>query len=205
MLDNAAAEIRRTAAMHVRFSAAGLDNLTARNYDADISAVPPSATGDATLLIDNTPTHTGFAVTGGKLTVTTEDGGTQDMGPAAGTFNPPALLNQRHGVADLITDLHDMRQTDSSGIDAHPNLVRLEGQLPADAATVLLPKQVIGDAVELPVAVWLDPAQRWQLAQLITRVGGGSATLQITSYGNAAPTPLPGAASSTVHEPPPLR
>lgn len=189
MLGNAAAMLLNTEAMHVRYSTTGLPGLTAPVYDAQVFAHPPNATGDATLLVDDAPVHASFTVADGKLTVGTEDGEPMEMGDAAGKLNPPALLDPQHGLSALVGSLTGMAQTDSSGIDNDPSRVRLEGKLPADTATLIVPQQVIGNAAELPVTVWLDQAQRGQLAQLIAVVGGGSVTLQITDTRLSGNTP----------------
>lgn len=189
IIGNAAAMLLKTESMHVRYSTADLLGLTAPVYDAQVSGHPPSSTGDATLLVDDKLVHASFTVTDGKLAVGTEDGGTMDMGDASGKLNPPALLDQQHGLSSLLGSLAGLSRADKSGTGNDPSQLRLEGKLPSGAATLLVPTQVIGEAAELPVTVWFDQTRQGQLSQLITRVGGGSVTLQITDTKLTGNTP----------------
>jgi hypothetical protein len=202
MIGNAAAILLDTQRMHVRFSSTGIPGLTASVYDAEVTANPPHAVGDATLLVDDKPVHASFTVADGKLIVGTEDRGTTDMGDAAGKLNPPALLDREHGLSALVSSIRDVSETESSGIDTRSSQVRLEGKLPTNAAALLLPRQVFpSDVAETHTTVWLDPAQQGRLVQMLIVVGNGSATLQLNAN-PAIPEVPPGPAPDAPMVPP---
>lgn len=195
LISDAASAMRDTASAHVLFSSTGVHDLTADSYDADVLAAPPAAQGSANLLINGERVQTGFKVADGQLLIETVDGEMVDAGPAQGQFDPPALLDRATGLAALIGSVQDAVPAKPADSDADRGRLKLQAQLPAASATILVPRSSLGSADYLPTTLWFDPAANNAMVQLVAGVGTGSVTLRISASEHAAATAASGQAA----------
>ncbi|BBY54033.1 LppX_LprAFG lipoprotein [Mycobacterium koreense] len=196
VVDTAASALRDAASIHVFYTTSGLDELTATVYSADITAAPPTASGDASLLVDGERVHTGFRVDGGQLWLGTTDGGEVDAGRSAGQFDPTALLGRSSGLAALLAQAQELREADDNDAADDLDTVKIEAAVPAAATSALLPADAREGRNGLPATLWIA-RDSGQLQRLVLRVGEATAAVKITRYDAAG-----SADDSTVTLPP---
>lgn len=178
MLDEAVKSARVLRTVHVKFSTSGIDNLLARSYAADVTTAPAvAARGSANLKINGQYVQSDFKVVEGNLWVKNADGKYANTGSARGKFDPAVLLDPKRGIAALVEATTDAKVDGApSKVDGH-DAVKITGTIPAEAATVLVPKEQLGDKKTLPISIWLSPEQPRMVMQLIITAGEGSLTL----------------------------
>ena len=175
----AVAATRSVTAAYVRYSAVGFETLTATSWAADVTTVPPTARGNADLLVDGRRVPTGFVVDAGRLTIENADGSYSDVGDARSVLDPPRILDAVTGLAATLASLTDV-STDSGPAELNDvPMVRVRGQLDPADARLLLPDDALTGVGELPVTLWLDPAVELVARQMVVTVGDGAVIISV--------------------------
>lgn len=171
---------RMVDAAFVRYAATGLDTLTATSWAADVTAAPPAASGSANLLVDGQRSQTDFDVNGGRLLIENVDGVRTDVGDSRGVLDPPELLHRLTGLSALLSAVTGAAVGEGPSDLRGLPMLRLQGTLPAAAARLLVPAELLDGEESLPVSLWLDPARGYTLRQLIlTTTSGGAVTVSL--------------------------
>lgn len=174
-----ATAMRSITAAHVRYATHGFDDLTATSWAADVTVSPPAAVGSANLLVNGERVATDFDVADGRLRVEGVDRVLRDAGESRGLLDPPALLDPITGLTAVLSSVTEpVTDPVPAELNERP-MLKVRGRIPAASATLLIPPGSLGEATEVPVSLWLDPAAGHTLRQLIATVDGRSVTCAI--------------------------
>lgn len=180
LLDDAGKSARILRSVSVQFSTTNIEDLLAKSYAAEVTTSPAvAARGSANLKINGKYSQTDFHTNAGNLWIKGADGKFTNAGTARGKFDPAVLLDPERGLAAIISGTTDAQVDGAPAKVNGRDTVKVTGQLPADAATVLVPKTSLGDAEKLPVTLWLSPEQPRMLVQVIIGAGKGSMTIKL--------------------------
>ncbi|CPW92618.1 LppX_LprAFG lipoprotein [Mycobacteroides abscessus] len=180
LMNDAVSAARATPSARLLFSSTNVADLLAKAYAADVTVTPAiAARGNATLKINGDYTQAQFRTGEGTLWVQGSDGAFVKVGRARGTLDPAALLDPARGIAGLLAAVDSPVIEEPHAFAGSDAAIKVTGTLPSPSASALIPKSSLGDAKELPAALWLAPQSPHQLMQLTIAVGDGSLALRV--------------------------
>lgn len=180
-IDDATKSVTMLRTTHIDFTSVGIDDLLVTSYAADVTTDPAVASrGSASIKINGEYTQSDFYTADGNLWIAGSDSTYIDTGTASGKFDPAVLLDPSRGIGSIVA------ATTDPVIDAAPSQVnyqdtiKITGTIPAAVATVLVPETSFAGADQLPITLWVDPAEQHTLVQVLILAGEGSVSFRVS-------------------------